>query len=407
MSISLILMVIRYKNMANNRKLIGGLVVVFITSLVLFFQNFSSQVVSVPLNNKLPACGVAGQFIPLIEIELSGGAALSGNLVVKNSQGQNLTNYSQLGMGVNINSVTTSAFGAQWYSNSGILLGMKSQINGLANDSSLKTFAVATLTKDDTNQNKLRIAGAIQYTGYRGTIFPLIGTPRRSPNILFTNSTELALYKFADLQNYYITLTGSSTSMNKIDLNNDPAASGIWPKTTIGQLEGSIVYNVLKGYSGPGFINRGGYDYHGMGRATMDSRDFSAGELIGRVVKTASNLQTPVFINLITDGSIGFSNGSSAGSPPIADRGQGSIEMFFVYMPGGLVANPNYFIGWFNASTQNVNTTDNPFGINIEKGMSAAVANYFNTANCSELIDPATGGLLSVSEKSLAIRTGR
>src|SRR5690606_4701438 len=57
----------------------------------------------------------------------------------------------------------------------------------------------------------------------------------------------------------------------------------------------AMVYNVLKGNAGQAHINRGGYDYHGNGRAAQDAKDFESGVTVGSILESASILQRPVF----------------------------------------------------------------------------------------------------------------
>ncbi|MFL0811047.1 MAG: general secretion pathway protein GspF [Agarilytica sp.] len=57
-------------------------------------------------------------------------------------------------------------------------------------------------------------------------------------------------------------------------------------------------------YAGAGLISMGGYDYHGQGRSTGETRDLRAGRCIGAVLQYAALKQVPVMIAVYSDGSL-------------------------------------------------------------------------------------------------------
>ena len=67
-------------------------------------------------------------------------------------------------------------------------------------------------------------------------------------------------------------------------------------------IEASIVMNVLKKMSGPGVITIGGCDYHVSNANTSDTKDREIGVSIGRALRAAAELKTPLFFGIITDG---------------------------------------------------------------------------------------------------------
>ncbi len=66
----------------------------------------------------------------------------------------------------------------------------------------------------------------------------------------------------------------------------------------------SVAMNVLKKQSGPGVITINGWDYHDGSQSTGDGIDLSIGIQIGRALEAAHLLQTPLFVQIITDGGI-------------------------------------------------------------------------------------------------------
>ncbi len=67
-------------------------------------------------------------------------------------------------------------------------------------------------------------------------------------------------------------------------------------------INAGVVYNVLLGNSGPGCITLANCDYHDGTSTTGDQRDRQMGEIIGRAIEAAHQLQRPLFFQLITDG---------------------------------------------------------------------------------------------------------
>lgn len=84
-------------------------------------------------------------------------------------------------------------------------------------------------------------------------------------------------------------------------------------KLAIGGAGGSI-----SSYAGAGHISMGGYDYHGQGRGTGETRDFRAGRCMGAALEYAHRKQVPVMIAVYSDGSLS-ANGTVEGG---AGRGK-------------------------------------------------------------------------------------
>jgi hypothetical protein len=115
---------------------------------------------------------------------------------------------------------------------------------------------------------------------------------------------------------------------------------------------GSMVYNALKGNAGTVSLEVGGYDYHGSQRAQSDMMDQEAGHLVGMVLESAAVMNQKVFIHVMSDGSVGSSQGSDINAQFNGDRGSGGMSFILAFDPAGRPALKNpmqYQLGSFTA----------------------------------------------------------
>lgn len=70
----------------------------------------------------------------------------------------------------------------------------------------------------------------------------------------------------------------------------------------------AVMKLVINGFAGAGTITMGGYDYHGQGRATGETRNFRAGQCIGACLEYAHRQQVPLMLYVFSDGSLSASN---------------------------------------------------------------------------------------------------
>ena len=316
----------------------------------------------------------------MITINLSGGWSLAGNWVPYTRQGQPLSNYRALGVTTPaLPSGIVSAFanGARFYDTSnsvGFLAGIKN-IGGSADALAKGVFVgVPAFSMDDSDVNRMDASGLPARAGVAGTILPPLGTsgtrvgvsnyaalginpppPLRVQNLnsIFSavsfQGTSLATFNATQQQSILKLIknmsekqarsiaslsggqqfsdlvecaTGQNLSNNVTNIGNtlnyqmNPALSAIWGTD---QQKGSVVYNVLQGYSGSGGIEMGGYDYHdnlneqnneyqtrtfAVIRAAQDLKNFQAGQVVGRILASAQALNKKVFIVLTSDGSV-------------------------------------------------------------------------------------------------------
>lgn len=168
-----------------------------------------------------------------------------------------------------------------------------------------------------------------------------------------------------------------------LNASTDPIITGRFAQianNTQQQAAGSIAKLVLDGYAGAGVIQMGGYDYHGQGRATQDTRDLEAGQMIGRILEVAALKATPVMIYVYTDGGVSSGQAGAVNGifPFTSDSGERSAAFTLVYKPGGErpeVRDDRRQIGAFKAGGS-VDGSVNAISTSVEALSKAVVANY-------------------------------
>ena len=117
------------------------------------------------------------------------------------------------------------------------------------------------------------------------------------------------------------------------------------------QMTAAVMKLVIDGYAGAGTISMGGYDYHDGTRATGETRNFTAGQMIGAVLEYASRKGTPVMIQIMSDGSLTSNSTvdtSTAGRNKLSWQGDNSsvaATLFLVFSPNGRPALRNGVAG--------------------------------------------------------------
>ncbi|HLY53666.1 MAG TPA: hypothetical protein VKQ31_11690 [Steroidobacteraceae bacterium] len=107
------------------------------------------------------------------------------------------------------------------------------------------------------------------------------------------------------------------------------------------QMTASVMKLVIDGYAGAGTIALGGFDYHDGSRASGETRNFNAGQMIGAVLEYAARRGTPVMIQIMSDGSLASNSmldTSAAGRGKLGWQGDNSsvaATLFLVYSPKG------------------------------------------------------------------------
>jgi hypothetical protein len=151
------------------------------------------------------------------------------------------------------------------------------------------------------------------------------------------------------------------------------------------QKTATVMKLVLSGYAGAGTIAMGGYDYHDGTRASGESRNFKAGQMIGAVLEYAQRKGTPVMIYVFSDGSLsstGMPDNSVAGRGKYGWQGDNSSvasTFFLAYSPKGRPVLRNgtagQQIGYFTADGSVVGTSS-PVGNSVTSLVQAVILNY-------------------------------
>src|SRR5580692_43248 len=179
----------------------------------------------------------------------------------------------------------------------------------------------------------------------------------------------------------------------------------------------TVMKLVLDGYAGAGTIAMGGFDYHDGTRATGETRNFKAGQMIGAVLEYAQRKSTPVMVNVFSDGSLtstGMPDNSAAGRGKLGWQGDNqsvASTFFLVYNPKGRATLRNgaagQQIGYFSSDGSVVDTSS-PVANNVTSLVQAVVLNYMGLLgtdpNFSNVFAPYGGQSLG-SGSSLAALT--
>jgi hypothetical protein len=124
----------------------------------------------------------------------------------------------------------------------------------------------------------------------------------------------------------------------------------------------AIMKMVINGLAGAGTVTMGGFDYHGQGRNTGETRNFRAGRCIGACLEYAARMQKPLMIYVFSDGSLsanGVTNMTAEGRGKFdwASDNQSTASPFvMVYKPTGRPALRGTQLGSVNAQAD-VQTT--------------------------------------------------
>lgn len=152
----------------------------------------------------------------------------------------------------------------------------------------------------------------------------------------------------------------------------------------------AVMKMVMNGYAGAGTITMGGYDYHGQGRATGETRDIRAGRCIGACLEYAARMGVPAMVYVFSDGSLsanGVVDNSVAGRGKFdwsSDNQQTAASFFLVYNPAGRAAlfsgdaippERHQQIGYFRASGD-VETASSPAANAVNLLVETVILNY-------------------------------
>jgi hypothetical protein len=130
----------------------------------------------------------------------------------------------------------------------------------------------------------------------------------------------------------------------------------------------------------------GGYDYHGQGRNTGETRNFRAGRCIGACLEYAARMQKPLMIYVFSDGALsanGMVNNSVEGRGKLdwaSDNQSTAASFVLVFKPGApgrpeLRSPTRQQIGSFTAAGA-VNNTSSPAANAVNLLVETVILNY-------------------------------
>jgi hypothetical protein len=152
----------------------------------------------------------------------------------------------------------------------------------------------------------------------------------------------------------------------------------------------AVMKMVINGYAGAGTVTMGGYDYHGQGRNTGETRNFRAGRCIGACLEYARRRNKPLMIYVFSDGSLSANGGMLNNSPDgrgkidwTSDNQSTASTIVLVYRPAGRVALRDPLktqIGSMNAQGA-VLTTSSPAANAVNLLVETVLLNYMALHN--------------------------
>jgi hypothetical protein len=208
----------------------------------------------------------------------------------------------------------------------------------------------------------------------------------------------------AGIKNIDVVAQGASA----IDPRQNTAFSQVWGvnATTANNdrelIFGSMIYNTLSGQAGASSLEMGGFDYHNNTRTTGDAKDQEAGTTVGRILQSAAVLNKPVFIYVISDGSVSCQDSPNRNAPWTSDRGSNGIAYMLYYDPKGRPATSDYQIGQFNDNQ----SADTSFitGGNPEMVAAAVFANWCQANKRNDLFEKIAGRVFDTEQLSQIIK---
>lgn len=391
--------------------------------------------------------------VPIVNLNLAGGAGLSANFVPHDQGLQPLSSYTKLGLGRNPNLQFAFANNAPFNSSgngSQILAGIMSELQGTTIAANTVFAGVPVRSRDDSAENKFNMDGLIQRAGRDGFILPTLGVNRNN-FALAAPPVPLNVRSFNDVSGA-LSVSGTLGTMNASqqsklfklitnlsskqarglaslsggqELNKlvqcatksnselvgsdsshlDPALNqaiadiwGINAGTNKGNRDyifASLVYNVLQNNSASANLNMGGYDYHNGTRTSGDQKDNDAGVMIGRILRSFAAMNKKAFLTVTTDGAV---TGPSEEADGIwtSDRGSAGCLYMIAYDPTKAPEAKSFQLGHFNQG-QGADESFITSGT-VEKAIAGMFANYLSFSGQTGLIEKALPRVFSTSD---------
>ncbi|MEZ0391669.1 MAG: hypothetical protein ACAH59_05605 [Pseudobdellovibrionaceae bacterium] len=375
------------------------------------FSMFLSK--SAVAQNAINCAAGTGGWVPLITLNLSGGANLSSHWLPLDQGGNLLPSYSKMGWG-KANAFTADAEFANrapFFGGSTLLSGIRATAAASTLSSSV-FVGISVTSQDDTSTNNFDITGLARGMGLNGKILANLGTSNTATGIgqmpaflpppaplvvanyqditgalgvggsldplvaakragtLFQTIQQLSAYQASKyvglnsgnlLQSVITCRTQDNTALvgsangNNTDPRGNAQVAAIWNlqnNTAMNSRDyvfSSLVFNALNGNAGSANLNMGGYDYHDGTRTTGDGRDLTAGRIIGQILQTAMALGKKAFIVVSTDGSTTSPESDLAGAEWTSDGGVRGAMYMIAINPAAAPSAAGSQLGYMNA----------------------------------------------------------
>jgi hypothetical protein len=361
--------------------------------------------------------------LPFIVFDLAGGANLVGSEALVGVQGGqanflSTAGYGKLGVPGNMvptsSTFVSSALGLLWHSDGAILRGILTKASA-ATQAGTNGAVIPAMSQNDTQSNTINPIYGIAEAGAKGTVVNLVGTqssvsggssaalmytiqPSLQPTTIQQPSDAIALAPVTPGG-------GAPDPLALAELESETRISaGTTPYAGSGST-GSEFTGALSNPSGstPGvqLIPGGGSADAALKNqvrcsyvkaantanifATGETRNFTAGQMIGAVLEYASRKGTPVMIQIMSDGSLtsnSMVDTSTAGRNKLGWQGDNSsvaATLFLVYSPAGRPVLRNGVagqqIGYFS-SDGSVVSTSSPAANSVNQIPELIMLNY-------------------------------
>ena len=263
------------------------------------------------------------------------------------------------------------------------LVNQASDVTGLVNTGQLGTLFTNPSDAVAVLESIARISGGTDPNAFGGK---LANVNMLTRDTAIKTALRCGYVKSADLVDRY----GDPKTLNP---SLDPyivGSSGIFSQTEYAsdndyQATAAVMKMVVNGFAGAGTIEMGGFDYHGQGRATGETRNFQAGICIGACLEYAAKVGIPLMIYIFSDGSLnanGVIDTTPAGRGKFmwaSDNQTTANTIMLVYNPKGrptlLNGAASQQIGFYD-SNGSVDTTGSPAANSVEQLVETVVLNY-------------------------------
>lgn len=170
----------------------------------------------------------------------------------------------------------------------------------------------------------------------------------------------------------------SDTIITQTPFQNGVSYQQIMANNNLESLQKSIVIGKVLSDSlaASATLSIGGYDYHGRGLASQDSKDMEAGQAVGAMLEIAARKGAPLFIAVTSDGSVAYNGRGEGRSGPSSDSGvRGAVLMIALGAETAPVMK-NSYIGRFTDS----GAVDSNYLVTSGRGPAAAIGIAYNYA---------------------------